>query len=71
MSDTIQIEDIARVRLDPSDVLVLRVHSRLSVEMVKHIQEQLEECFPGHKAVILEDRARLDVMTPAQIEGST
>jgi hypothetical protein len=54
--------EIARLDLRPGDVLVLRSPEPLSQATVARITAFIENKFPGHKAIVLENGLSLGVM---------
>jgi hypothetical protein len=68
MRDDLKIEDIKRLRLEPGDILILRMRGRITMAAAEHIRNVFQNEIPGHKVMVLEDGARLDVVTPARIE---
>ena len=59
----ITLSDLQRVKLEPGDVLVLRVNGRLSAVMAEQLRAQVTACFPGHRALVLEQDAALAVVS--------
>lgn len=43
------VGDIARLRLTPGDIIVIRCPGRLSMDMREAIKATVEREFPGHK----------------------
>lgn len=52
------------LRLEPGDVLVYRFQGRMDRAFVAGVQEQLEQAFPGTRAVVIDSGADLGVVRP-------
>lgn len=58
------LKEINRVRLKPGDILVFKYSGNLSAAVAEFIKIQLEEVFKGHRCIVLEDGAELEVFEP-------
>lgn len=70
---------VAVLNLQPGDKIILRYPRRLSGDVRAHLTERVEELFPGHQAVVLEEgmeigvariEERLDDAEPGIAEGT-
>jgi hypothetical protein len=61
----IDLQDIQRLRLEPGDVLVLRMPDRLTAAAVEHLANTMQDAIPGHKVIVLEKGAQLEVVSGA------
>lgn len=52
---------VSLLNLEPGDRIILRAQTRLPDSAYKRIQQQIEELFPGHRAVILDEGLELFV----------
>ena len=59
---------IAKLKLEPGDVLVLKFPKPLSREQMQNIRETFRINFPNVKAMILDSGADLSVLTVEDIE---
>jgi len=59
---TIEIEDVKRLRLQPGDVLVVRMPVRVSQEAAAAIVDDLDGCFPDNRVVVLAPGVELEVV---------
>ena len=50
-----ELEHLGVLRLEPGDIIVARVKSRLTAESASRLKAQLEPQFPGHKVLVCED----------------
>jgi hypothetical protein len=66
-ADTITLEDVRRLRLEPGDVLVFRL-ANPAPELAARIAAELSEHLPGVKCLVLDRGVDLTV---ARDEGST
>lgn len=57
------ITEIKKFNLAANDVLVLRCPEKLPEDVLHTLVERIESFFPGHKAIILDGGAQLDVIT--------
>lgn len=64
--------EIAKLRLEPDDILVVKVDRPLSKEATDRIRKHLAGLLPGGiKTMIIERGVDLAVLTKAEIEGRT
>lgn len=70
MSDTLECVrvEIAKLELNPGDVLVFHHPGRVSEVEIKHLREAMETVCPGHKGMILEGGMSLAVLTREQLK---
>lgn len=67
--DPVFLEDLARVHLEPGDVLVLHVESDLAIGVHRYWEAKLKALWPGHELLILTQGMRLGVMsTGAEVQ---
>lgn len=57
----IEVEEIAKVRVDPGDVVVLRFDSNVDAETFDFASAKLKEYFPDNKTLVLGPGADLEV----------
>lgn len=57
-------ESVRVMRLQPDDVIVVEVKDQGTDELRAWFTSQLEQWFPGHKAIVLDNGARLSVARP-------
>jgi hypothetical protein len=64
--------EIAKLRLEPDDILVVKVDRPLSKEVTDRIRKHLAGLLPqGIKTMIIERGVDLAVLTKAEIDGRT
>lgn len=61
MTTPVDFESVKLLRLQPGDVVVLRLSGEPSEQDIADITERLKSTFPGHQAVVLSDDAELQV----------
>jgi hypothetical protein len=59
---------VQRIRLEPGDVLALKVNFELSLDELAVIKEQFDSAFPDHRTVVLTD-CDLTIVSPPAAEG--
>lgn len=57
-------ESVRVMRLQPGDVIVVEVDYPVSLEHQAEFKARLDRVFPGHKAIVLDNGARLTVARP-------
>lgn len=57
--------DVARARLEPGDVVVVRVSRHLSAAAAGAITSDLKDAFPDHQVVVLPPDINLEVIAPS------
>jgi hypothetical protein len=72
MTDPIEIvlEHLQVLRIEPGDVLVMKIPGCLSVAQHERLHAAFEEVFPGYKAIVIEDGADLGVVRQEHADGS-
>lgn len=66
MSEPADIEfQIARLELEPGDILAVRPKAMWSYEQVRRFQEVMARAVPGLKCLVLEAGMELSIVTPA------
>lgn len=60
--ERIPIEHLSTVRLEPGDILVLKLRDRIPAIAIARLYEKLSEIFPNNKSIILDDGAELGVL---------
>lgn len=55
---------VAKLNLEPDDVLVVRVSQRISQEMHDRIQSTVKHVFPGRKVMIVDPGTEFVVLRP-------
>lgn len=69
MSPPVPAYEIAKLRMEPGDVLVIKVHAVLTADVAKKIRDQIANQIPGKAPVILIDKnVDLSLLTRAEIE---
>lgn len=63
------LEEVRVVRLEPGDVIVLRVPNRLTDEEYGEIRDQAATFFGDHKVAVLEGGMALDVLREGDGSG--
>lgn len=58
------IEDVKRLRLTPTDILVLTVEHHLSDEAWQHIRDTMHVTFPDNRVVVFSSGMTLEVVDP-------
>lgn len=67
---TINIDfEIARLDLQPGDMVVLKLRDRVPREALDHFRKTMMDVTRGHKCLILENGADLAILTAAEIEA--
>lgn len=56
------IEFIKKIKLDPGDVVVVKVNGGIFPAGMRNIQQDLKSTFPGHKFLILDDTVELSII---------
>lgn len=64
----IKLPDLSRVRLEPGDVLVVRVQGAISMKTAQEIRVRVGEHFPNNDVVVLSQGVELAVVRPADGE---
>lgn len=65
----VELEEVRVLRLQPGDVIVVRIERPVTQVAADTLREKLEEAFPGHKGVIL-DGASMEVIRPEHPDGT-
>lgn len=60
-----EIEFVSVLRIEPGDVLAVRMLRRVSVEGAENIRALVRETFPGHEVLILPPEVELVVVRDA------
>lgn len=47
-----EISDVARLKLEPGDVVLVRVPGLITSDVAKAIKENVEKAIPGHKCIV-------------------
>lgn len=55
------VEEVRALRIQPGDILIMRVPGELPLVAHESIRTQLKELFPGHKCLVLEFGLELNV----------
>lgn len=63
-------ESVRVMRLQPGDVVVIEVNYPVSAKDIDQFKARLERTFPGHKAIVLDNGARLTITRPDPKDGS-
>ena len=58
----LKIESVNALRLEPGDRLVVRFAGKLSRDQAEHIRTVLEQELSGHRCIVLDSGAELDVI---------
>jgi hypothetical protein len=67
-SDGPEFESVRIMRLQPDDVIVVEVDYPVSAHDIDQFKARLEHTFPGHKAIVLDNGARLSVARPDEVK---
>lgn len=57
---------LAVLNIKPGDVLVIHVRRSLQPQREINLRKQVEEQFPGHKCLVLQDGMTLSVASPEE-----
>jgi hypothetical protein len=68
--DEYGFESVRIMRLQPDDVIVVEVGYPVSAHDIDQFKARLEHTFPGHRAIVLDNGARLRVARPDADLGS-
>lgn len=63
--------EIAKLKLEPGDVLVVRLKDRVTADTVAKFRYDLKQVTGGHKCMILDNGTDLAVLAVAQIKAKT
>lgn len=61
-----EILDVRRLALRPDDIVVLRVNTALSEASYAFLVEKMSKIFPEHKVIVLQEDAKIYVITPGE-----
>ena len=67
MDSVFDIEEIKKVKLDPPDIIVLRIKDYLSLEAHKNMKACLESAGFKNKIMILEGGIDMSILTEAEL----
>lgn len=59
-----ELRKMELLELHPGDVIVVTVNGRLTEKTYLHVEELIEESFPNHKCIVLEDDISIGVIRP-------
>ena len=62
----IAVSDLARIDLQPGDLLLFRHEKRISDASVRHIKDQCAELLPGHRVMVIDGGLELAVLRPVE-----
>jgi hypothetical protein len=62
----IDIKKIRKVRLRPSDIVLLYLHETPSPDQIKYLKEGAERTFKDHNVYIIGPGERLEVVSPEE-----
>lgn len=62
LQDALLVKDATRVRIEPGDVVVVRLAGRHEAKRMHEIALHLEPVFPGTRVLVLDDGVTLDVV---------
>jgi hypothetical protein len=65
-----ELESVRIMRLQPDDVIAVEVDRPISDHEVAQLLTRIKRTFPGHKAIVLDNGARLSVARPDADLGS-
>ena len=66
----IEVEQLQKVRLEPGDVVVLRVSDDIDAAMAHAYSDILRQVFPDNRSVILQPGQDLEVVTSTNNSGA-
>lgn len=49
-----EIEDVKRLDLKPTDIVVIRVASALSMERIAHLAHEVKQAIPDNRVLVLD-----------------
>lgn len=64
------VEEVRALRIQPGDILIMRVPARLEEVALESIRTQLKEFFPSHKCLVLESGMELNVLCEKASEAT-
>lgn len=62
----VALESVRVMRLEPGDVLILKMLTPASNDMIDYLREQVVSCFPGYSCLVLNYEMNLEIGRPAK-----
>jgi hypothetical protein len=64
-----KVREVQRVRLEPDDVVVLKLQDKLTRDGLERILADVKRAFPDNRVAVLEDDMALTVWGKAKVDG--